>query len=714
MPLNIDNYSTWANARLGDSGDVAASLNPAGQGLADIRTTTNGWARFFGTSSFRAARDAVRADFQRALGERFGSRIASAVMKGVGPDLTAGTIRNAVAMATRVAMQTALTPTNGRCFKLTDGDLTITQTTINGMTHEGRAALTKFLRASCDANGILGDIPTGAAQLDDMAQRTDAAVRTLIDAKVSVLKALADDPAAHDETSFRRVAAHCDALVRQLQAHLAHVRDLNAAGPMSQASQDRFRDTWFDAFKGACIALKAKVPGNDAALRALDDLALVSHDQFNSTFRMSKDFGKFLGAVIDQALKDACGRNPLPKDAAKKAIAKSYEQVLNARPWTPIAKTFDASQAGQTFSLTSTITPGKHVAGVGESYPAGVNGFMCHSAAEKNHAVNLAVSSLTVTDGPGAPRTVFTGVRHGVHCAWEIPDAGQRAEANKNRATDAVKAAFTAYLSAHPNLAPGSSVTLPMTSVSLLTPDFARDLFSGDKDNEKRMLREQTAAWNAVNNQPLQVTVNGNTYTVTPQVATFNFGVNQGGVGKLSGLFGGWGVSEPMNKAAFQTLRVRAEAFCHDANQPVAKRLAAQKLFNQLSDILANKAERSDGHDAYKAAARVAVLTSLMDGVPCWNCKSGKDRTGELDVECKFLATLIDRGLDIPEPGAELTSDQKTLFRTIALEGGNHEMQEYNTGIGGFKTGGVDSIPERLGGSEARAFHKGAADFVAV
>lgn len=714
MPLNIDNYSAWANMRLGDRSDEAVSLDRAGQGLSDIRTTTSGWARFFGTSSFRAARDAVRADFQRALGERFGTCVASAVMKGVGPDLTAKAINKAVARATRFAMQSALTPTNDRCFKLTDGDLTITQTTINGMTHEGRAALTKFLKASNEAAGLLGEIPTGGAQLDDLAQRTDAVMQRLVDAKVCLQKAVADDPAAHDETSFRRLADHCKALVLQLGEHLAHVRDLNATGPMSQASQDRFRDTWFESFKAACHALKDKVAGNGAALRALDNLSNIPQKEFNSFFRMSTGFGKFLGEKIDTALKAACGTNPLPKDEAKKAIAKSYERVLNKRPWAPISKTFVASQSGQTFSLTSKITPGKHVAGVGENYPDGVNGFMCHSAEERNHAVNLAVSSLTVTDGQGAPRTIFTGVRHGVHSAWEISNANERAEANRNRATDSVRAAFSAYLSAHPNLAPGAKVTLPMTSVSLLTPDVFRGAFGKSKNNEKRMLREQTEAWNAVNNRPLQITVNGNTYTVTPQIATFNFGVNQFGVGLLSCVAGGWGVSAPMNSAAFEVLAQRAETFCSDERQPLAKRLAAQKLILQLSDILSNETERSDDHDAYKAAARVAVLTSLMDGVPCWNCKSGKDRTGELDVECKFLATLIDRGLDIPEPGAELTTDQKRLFRTIALEGGNHEMQEYNTGIGGFKTGGVDSIPERLGGSEARAFHKGAADYVDV
>ena len=113
-------------------------------------------------------------------------------------------------------------------------------------------------------------------------------------------------------------------------------------------------------------------------------------------------------------------------------------------------------------------------------------------------------------------------------------------------------------------------------------------------------------------------------------------------------------------------------------------------------------------------AARIAVLANLIGAVPCWNCKSGKDRTGEMDVECKFLSTLIARGEDIPAPGAPPTKDQQSLFRAIALEGGNFEVQKANTGFEGFKTGGVDSIPERLGGKQFREFHAGGSKYVGV
>ena len=96
-------------------------------------------------------------------------------------------------------------------------------------------------------------------------------------------------------------------------------------------------------------------------------------------------------------------------------------------------------------------------------------------------------------------------------------------------------------------------------------------------------------------------------------------------------------------------------------------------------------------------ASRIAVLTNLLGGIPAWNCKSGKDRTGMMDVECKFLATLVALGKTIPEPGAQLTTEQKMLYRNLLMQSGNHEMQKYNTGIAGYKLENVGSITERIG-----------------
>ena len=232
------------------------------------------------------------------------------------------------------------------------------------------------------------------------------------------------------------------------------------------------------------------------------------------------------------------------------------------------------------------------------------------------------------------------------------------------------------------------------------------------------MLREQKAAWDAVSKNGVTFTHNGETFHIKPRVFTLNFGVNAGAVkfGSLApNLAGGWGMSDDMNyQAVYKQMKPLVQQFVNDPNIPSDKRKTVMKLFNQCMGVMSRFGEHSDSHDAYKVAARLAVMTHLMGWTPCWNCKSGKDRTGQLDVECKFLATLIARGEDIPEPGAKLTTGQRNLFRAVAFEGGNFEMQKLNTGIGGFKTSGVASIIERLGGKIFRNFHKGGSEFVNV
>ena len=316
---------------------------------------------------------------------------------------------------------------------------------------------------------------------------------------------------------------------------------------------------------------------------------------------------------------------------------------------------------------------------------------------------------------------MFRGVRHGVHCAWEIDDPGKRAEANVKRAEEAVIAAFLAD-PANAGKVQNGEINLNMVSVSLLTPDVTRHAkhhlpFVGGGSDERQMLREQKAAWDAVSRNGVTFQHNGQTVTIRPRIFTFNLGVNAGAVrfGSVAPhLAGGWDVSADMNLRAHTDLYPVVDAFVKDTSIPLEKRRAVKTLFNQCARTLNAGGERTDSHDAYKVAARYAVLAHLIGATPCWNCKSGKDRTGQMDVECKFLSTLIARGEPIPEPGAKLTAEQRSLFQAIALGGGNFEVQKANTGFEGFKTGGVSSIPERLGGQEYRDFHKGGSSNVGV
>jgi phosphatidylinositol-4,5-bisphosphate 4-phosphatase len=78
------------------------------------------------------------------------------------------------------------------------------------------------------------------------------------------------------------------------------------------------------------------------------------------------------------------------------------------------------------------------------------------------------------------------------------------------------------------------------------------------------------------------------------------------------------------------------------------------------------------------------MLAFEIGAVPCWNCKSGKDRTGMLDVELKREAVALHQNSELA-PGSPLTDDHQRLLQQALLYGGNFEVQTYNTGAPGNK-----------------------------
>ena len=410
----------------------------------------------------------------------------------------------------------------------------------------------------------------------------------------------------------------------------------------------------------------------------------------------------------------------------EKAIQREVGNILNGGSWDPIKKNVTFSLDGVSLKGKSVIIPASHMGGAMTKIydDGGPKGYNCQSFGERKHAVNLAHSKFEIDVG-GQTQTVFSGIRHGVHAAVDIDSDRDFKAANLSRAKETLIAAFTSNRAlVEKALAdPSKPCEFVFNSVSLLTPDFARSLFGDKRENEKKMLLAQTEAYRSLDGKTIEVDVpvtstdqNGQSVTTTakvkiqPVISTFNYGVNWGGVGAFSSIFGGWGTSKSMNVQGLRSLNDFANRVLNDLGTRIyessnqAERQSLQKKSNAINTLLRqiNSIDRrgtysSDGHEAYKMASRIAVLTNLLGGVPAWNCKSGKDRTGMMDVECKFLATLAALGKEIPEPGAELSSEQKFLYRNLLLQSGNHEMQKYNTGLAGYKLEGVGSITERIG-----------------
>jgi hypothetical protein len=194
-----------------------------------------------------------------------------------------------------------------------------------------------------------------------------------------------------------------------------------------------------------------------------------------------------------------------------------------------------------------------------------------------------------------------------------------------NRAKEAVIAAFMAKYSVQENHqplpAPGPdgvvTVDLNITSVALLTPDKTRHRFvPGSLKDERRMLMDQTDAWDAVSRNGVTFQFNGRQIRVRPNVVTFNVGVNEGAV-KLSGIApnraGGWDVSDEMNKRAFETFTNEVITFVNDKTADANARVAALTLFNQCRNVFVLKGERIDSHDAYIAGFKTGNVDSITE-----------------------------------------------------------------------------------------------------
>ena len=245
------------------------------------------------------------------------------------------------------------------------------------------------------------------------------------------------------------------------------------------------------------------------------------------------------------------------------------------------------------------------------------------------------------------------------------------------------------------------------------------------------------------------------TVTVNVQLRQFNFGVNAGAVGRARvgpvsipsqtpgwrGLMG-WGFAMERNNPQMQ--RLFGEANVSELGGDVADRLLlmrneAEQITGELDDIEAYIAMREDGEDTsdldkeaemqraklatqnkgieslesaarqakaiwasndyrrgggdpFKIVSRLALIGHLMGETPLFNCKSGKDRTGQLDAEVKFLAAAADEsGGRVPAPDESMEA-WRPVRNEFVFNTGNLEMQRMNTGLPGYKLKGVPGL----------------------
>ncbi|AXT48213.1 type III secretion system effector inositol phosphate phosphatase [Chromobacterium rhizoryzae] len=386
--------------------------------------------------------------------------------------------------------------------------------------------------------------------------------------------------------------------------------------------------------------------------------------------------------VIATALTRAGLPAKLAQREAKASLQQASTRLLNQRPWQTVETRLQHN--GREYSCTL-IPAGQMKLGAADIFPQGYdnNGVCSASTTETRHAANLWLSELK----DDADQTRFKGIRHGILSPYGVEDAQQRQAGALQRATEVATAALFSQPGTLQQALAGDTVTLRLTSTALVTPGLG---------GESGMLRDQVGAWRALTSAPQPLTLHIKnadgelqSVRVNLEVAAFNFGVNE--LALKLGM--GHKESDKLNLEALHQLLgpdlkpgTAPGGWVGDylAQNPANKK-QVEIMAMQLQEIWAKQSHRSDGGEPYKAAQRVAMLAFEIGAVPCWNCKSGKDRTGMLDAEIKREAIAQHQGRAPSRPGVALDPEMRELFGKVLTQGGNLEVQAYNTGAPGNK-----------------------------
>ena len=397
---------------------------------------------------------------------------------------------------------------------------------------------------------------------------------------------------------------------------------------------------------------------------------------------------------------------------ARKSLKKARNARMSRLEWNEIRKSLNVRIDGQIRNYNSRITPASQLqmhtgekAGKEDIFPVhyGGKGRPSTATRERVHAVNLAETELSCQRGRKRQQ-LFRGLRSATLSAYGISNAKDRKQATRARARELVTAALRVQLEKHPEYL-GSVTPIPMKllSTSLLTPDKFRH-GTHIHDDELSMQKEQVEALEEIQKELAAggtlkiVNSQGRVHEVPVQLEllTTNYGVNSIALdaGKRN-LMGAWGAAERNNLKALNTLMGSSRPGAavggwvkEYLSGPVTEkdRDIVLTLVEQIRDLHTTGDYREEGEDAYKMAERLQLLAFRIGAVPHFNCKSGKDRTGEADAGIKRLAAEAEALGYVPDPRQPVGQEERSLSQAFLFGTGNIELQQQNINLPGYKT----------------------------
>ncbi|EOT1770369.1 type III secretion system effector inositol phosphate phosphatase [Escherichia coli] len=425
-----------------------------------------------------------------------------------------------------------------------------------------------------------------------------------------------------------------------------------------------------------------------------------------------------LNKVISEEIRAQLGIKN--KKELQTKIKQIFTDYLNNKNWGPVDK--NISHHGKNYGFQ--LTPASHMKiGNKNIFVKEYNGkgICCASTRESDHIANMWLSKVVDDEG----KEIFSGIRHGVISAYGLKkNSSERAVAARNKAEELVSAALYSRPELLSQALSGKTVDLKIVSTSLLTPT---SLTGG----EESMLKDQVNALKGLNSkrgEPTKLLIRNSDgllkeVSVNLKVVTFNFGVNE--LALKMGL--GWRNVDKLNDESICSLLGdnflkngviggwAAEAI--EKNPPCKNDVIY--LANQIKEIVTKKLQKNDNGEPYKLSQRMTLLAYTIGAVPCWNCKSGKDRTGMQDAEIKREIIRKHETGQFSQLNSKLSSEEKRLFSTILMNSGNMEIQEMNTGVPGNKV--MKKLPlsslelsysERIGDPKIWNMVKGYSSFV--